>query len=374
VGGFRPGDNRCKGHRLTASPTERKWGGIGMTAAKVAIIMAALGMPALFAPGLVRVRGRIPPGVWGFCAALLCLAPLAAPWVLAGRGSPLGTWLVGIVGGIVMIRAIDWLARPRQKGDLIRIWLVLTVWPALEIEDVGIRLPRLSERIGDVIRRFGAGLAGMAGGLALAALGQTLRVPDRGFLVDGSFKSLEIYLLAGGANNLLVGVFALAGYRVFDGFRYPILAHSVLDFWSRYNVWIHRWLKRHIFEPIARRRRPALGILAVFAFSGLVHDYFFLPFAPDLFGWQLTFFVLHGLGAIAGFRLGRTFQAVAGRRVPRPLAIATTLGFVLLTAPIFIHTLDRVVDLHRDVGGWVLREIGQARHHSQQRLELLGGR
>jgi len=316
-------------------------------------------MPALFAPVLVRLRGRISPGVWGLCAALLCLAPLTAQWIAVGRASPLVTWLVGILGGIVMIRAIDWLARPRQDGDLIRVWLVLTVWPALEIEDVGIRLPRLRERIGDVIRRFGAGLAGLAVGLALAALGETLRVRNRGFLVDGSFKSLEIYLLAGGANNLLVAVFALAGYRVFDGFRYPILARSVLDFWSRYNVWIHRWLKRHIFEPIARQRRPALGILAVFAFSGLVHEYFFLPFAPDVFGWQLMFFVLHGLGAIAGFRLGRTFQAVAGRCVPRPLAIATTLGFVLLTTPIFIHSLDRVVDLHRDVGGWMLRTLGE---------------
>ena len=144
-----------------------------------------------------------------------------------------------------------------------------------------------------------------------------MRVADHGFLVDGLFKALEIYLLAGGANSLLVGTFALAGYRVLDAFRYPIFAHSVLDFWSRYNVCIHRWLKRHIFEPLARRRRPTLGILAVFAFSGLMHGYFFLPFAPDLFGWQLAFFGVHGLGAIAGFRLGRAFQAPAGRHVPR---------------------------------------------------------
>jgi len=339
-----------------------------MITARVVTILAVLGMPALVAPVLVRLRGRIPPGPWGLCAILLCLEPLAAPWVVSGLASPLATWLVGILGGIVMIRVIDWLARPRLEGNLIRVWLVLTVWPALEIEDVGIRLPRLRERIGDVIRRCAAGLAGLAGGLALAALGQTLMVPDRGFLLDGSFKSLEIYLLAGGANNLMVAAFALAGYRVFDGFRYPILAHSVLDFWSRYNVWIHRWLKRHIFEPIARRRRPALGILAVFVFSGLVHEYFFLPFAPELFGWQLTFFVLHGLGAIAGFRLGRTFQAVVGRRVPRPLAIATTLGFVLLTTPIFIHALDGVVDLHRDVGGWVLRKIGKTARPSSTAL------
>ena len=259
-----------------------------------------------------------------------------------------------------MLKAIDWLSRPRQEGELIRVWLVLTFWPALEIEDVGNPAPEAegADRGCDPPLRSGHGRSGgSAWRWPLSA--RSSAVPDTGFLLDGSFKSLEIYLLAGGANNLLVAAFALAGYRVSDGFRYPILAHSVLDFWSRYNVWIHRWLKRHIFEPIVRRRRPVLGILAVFAFSGLLHEYFFVPFALDLLGWQLTFFVLHGLGAIAGFRLGRAFQAVAGHRVPRPLAIATTLGFVLVTAPIFIHPLDRVIDFHRDLGEWVLRKIGE---------------
>jgi hypothetical protein len=257
-----------------------------------------------------------------------------------------------------MIRAIDWLAHPRQEGDLIRIWLALTVWPALEIEDVGIRLPRLRDRIGGLLRRLTMGFAGMASGLGLATFGEFATVRDRGFLIDGALKSLEIYLLAGGANNILVAAFGLAGYRVFDGFRYPILAHSVLDFWSRYNVWIHRWLKRHVFEPFVRRRRPALGILAVFGTSGLLHDYLFLPVAPDLVGWQLAYFMLHGVGAIAGFQLGRAIRLLSGRRVSRPLAIAATLGFVLISTPIFIHSLDRVIDLHRDVGGWVLRSFG----------------
>src|SRR5262249_28501992 len=149
---------------------------------------------------------------------------------------------------------------------------------------------------------------------------------------DSSIKAMEIYLLAGGVNDLMVATFSLAGYRVSDAFRYPILAHSVLDFWSRYNVWIHRWLKRHVFEPIGRRRRrPVLGILAVFAVSGLLHEYLILVVIPELLGWQFAFFGLHGLGAISGAWLGRRYQAIAGRRTPRPLAIAATLGFVLAT-------------------------------------------
>jgi Membrane bound O-acyl transferase family len=335
-------------------------GRTGMTTlATLTATLGPLAVPALFGPLLARARGRIPSRRFCFLAILVCLAPLAAPWPAIGRLSPLSVWLVAVAGAVVMLRSIDWLARPRYENDLIRVWLALTVWPGLEIEDVAVPLASLPQRCRLVRQRLAAGFACSVCGLALAALGQRLGVPDRGLLLDNSCKVLEIYLLASGGNHLLVASFAIAGYRVFDAFRYPILAHSVLDFWSRYNVWIHRWFKRNIFRPIARRwHRPAAGILAVFAISGIAHEYLFLPVAPELLGWQLTFFGIHGLGALAGIQLGRAFQVRTGRRVPRPLAIATTLAFVLATTPLFIHCLDAIVDLHRDLGGWLLRNLG----------------
>jgi D-alanyl-lipoteichoic acid acyltransferase DltB (MBOAT superfamily) len=197
----------------------------------------------------------------------------------------------------------------------------------------------------------------------MTAAGQWLDLPARGPWLDSSLKVLEIYALAGGANDLMVAAFALAGYRVTDGFRYPILARSVLDFWSRYNVWIHRWLEQHVFVPIGRRRRnPVAGILAVFAISGLFHEYLFVVAVPELIGRQFAFFGLHGLGAVGGAWLGRRYRAIAGRRAPRALAIAATIGFVLLTAPLFIGCLDRVLDLHRDVGRRVLGVLGGNRN------------
>ena len=187
-------------------------------------------------------------------------------------------WLVAIAGGIVMLKAVDWMVYPRHQDDLVRVGLVLTFWPALAIEDVLIREPSLGARIQPTSRRIVSGSMGVAFGLTLTAVGRAMGFPDRDFWLDNTFKVLEICLLAGGSNNLLVAAFALAGYRIFDGFRYPILARSILDFWSRYNVWIHRWLKRNIFEPIGRRRRmPVVGILAVFGFSGLVHDSYSFP-------------------------------------------------------------------------------------------------
>jgi hypothetical protein len=37
------------------------------------------------------------------------------------------------------------------------------------------------------------------------------------------------------------------------------------------------------------------------------------------------------------------------------------LTFVLLTAPVFIHCLDRVIDLHRGIGASVLRKLEVSR-------------
>jgi len=331
-----------------------------MTTGRVAAVLAILAVPALCAPLLARARSRMPRRLWCSCAGLIAVAPLAVPWVVARRASPLSVWLVAIAGAITMVKAIDWLSRPRQEQDLIRVWLVLTVWPALAIEDVGVPIAKMRDRMRLVLTRLGVGSVAGVCGLTLTALGQGYGAAERGFLIDSSLKAIEIGLLAGAANHVLVAAFALAGYRIKDGFRYPFFAHSVLDFWSRYNVWIHGWLKRNIFEPIARRRRkPVMGVLAVFTFSGLAHEYLFMPVSLELLGWQLAFFLAHGLGAISGVGLGWGFERVVGRRVPRALAVATTLAFVLLTAPLFLHSLDRVVDLHRGLGAWVLATIGR---------------
>jgi hypothetical protein len=327
-----------------------------MMTARILAVLVLLGFPAIFAPVLVRAGTRIPGWSRRLLATVICLVPLAAPWLTAPHTSLLTVCLVAIAAGIVMIKAIDWLVRPRRSDDLVRVWLVLSVWPALQIEDVAVPLSGPTDRFSVMRKRFAAGVPAIASGLALAALGQKLGIPARGVLLDSTWKTLEIYLLAGGSNHLLVGSFALAGFQVRDAFRYPILAHSILDFWSRYNVWIHRWLKQHIFRPIGlRRRTPMLGILAVFATSGLLHEYLFLPVDREVLGWQFAFFSVHGLGAVASAGAGRAFARILGRRPPRVLAIAATLAFVLLTAPLFIHCLDRVLDLHRGLGAWILR-------------------
>ena len=101
-----------------------------MTIVRILAVLAVLGVPAVLAPFLVRAGGQVSERLWTFCAAIICVIPLAAPWLLIGVVSPLSVWLVAIAGGIVMLKAIDWLARPRREHDVARVWLALTFWPA----------------------------------------------------------------------------------------------------------------------------------------------------------------------------------------------------------------------------------------------------
>jgi hypothetical protein len=329
-----------------------------MMAARVVLVMSALAVPAIFAPSLARSRGQAPSKLWLICAEFVALSPLLAPWALVGVGSSLCVWLVAIQAKIAMLKTIDFLTHRRPGISLVRARLFLTVLPGLAVEDMG-RLIAQTERWQILWRRLCAAIPGLSLGLILTALGQRLDLPSRAILLDSSFKTVEIYLLAGGLNHLLVAAFACAGFRLSDGFRYPIFARSVLDFWCRYDVWIHHWLKRNIFVPLGlRNRKPALAILTVFAYSGVAHEYLFVPVTTDLLGWQFAFFSLHGVAAISGHWLGRVYQKVMVRRVSRPIGVLATLGFVFATAPIFIHCLDRVLDLHRDLGAWVLRMTG----------------
>jgi hypothetical protein len=331
----------------------------GMTVQRVIAIVAILIVPALCAPALARARGTMRPKLWLVAAIIVCMVPVSAPWLSIGVGSPRTTCLVATVGTIGAIRVLGWLAHPRYADDRLRVILALSVWPALEVDDVLIRLPPFTQRIGEVAWRLAAGLASVAGSLALCAVGEKLRVSDRGLVLDSLFKTVEVYLLATGGNHLLIGAFGLAGYRVFDGFRYPILPRSVLLFWSRYDVCINRWLKRNIFRPMIRKgRSPATAVVVAFAFSGLGHEFIFVPAAPDLAGWQLGFFLLHGTGALAGAGIGRAYQGRTGRRLPSPIAVAGTIAFLLATTPVFLHCIDRIVDMHRDVGGLVVRILG----------------
>lgn len=127
--------------------------------------------------------------------------------------------------------------------------------------------------------------------LILKGLFLKLVIADRcGVIVDEFFSSITdfdgyFYLFA----NLLFtfqilfdfsaycliakGVAHIIGVQLSLNFNQPYLATSLSDFWRRWHITLHIWLKQFIFYPIKKKTNWIIALGSTFNVSGLWHGY-----------------------------------------------------------------------------------------------------
>lgn len=119
-----------------------------------------------------------------------------------------------------------------------------------------------------------------------------------------------VFVLHFGVFHLLSLGWRLAGIKAEPIMNFPILAHSISDFWGRrWNSAFRDLAFGQVFRPLARHIGAARATLAVFTLSGLIHD--FVISAPVDSGWggPTVYFVIQGFGLLLersdfGQRLG----------------------------------------------------------------------
>jgi hypothetical protein len=104
---------------------------------------------------------------------------------------------------------------------------------------------------------------------------------------------------------------------------------------------VSRWLGEHVFRPLARRRRPGLGALLAFAGSAAFHAYGAwvglglvegLPMAACVLAYFLVQAVIIAMERWLGVR-----------RWPPWAGHAWTVGWMVVTAPLFVEPAAQVV-------------------------------
>jgi hypothetical protein len=116
----------------------------------------------------------------------------------------------------------------------------------------------------------------------------------------------------------------------------PYLATSPRDFWGRrWNVLFRHIFHGLIFLPVAKRLGVVVGSLAVFAVSGLLHEFLNHIVFHDASGENLVFFLVHG-GACLVQSLVQRSQSLRPL-CPNNKVLAWFLNavFFLTTAPFF---------------------------------------
>jgi hypothetical protein len=188
---------------------------------------------------------------------------------------------------------------------------------------------------------YRAGRAVLKGVLlgALLMLGQALPEMHE-IVVVRVYWCLSCAYLAtsGGADVLSALVMFIGSHQAQEMFRWPPLADSPRDFWSRrWNLMFRNAVHRLIFVPLRGPERPALIVALVFAYSALVHEYLVFAALGYTGGHMTAFFALHGAATLLHGVVAR------GWRLPRALAIALHLAWLGLTSPLFFAPLWEII-------------------------------
>ena len=273
-------------------------------------ILGALALPFLIPPTWTIVR--MLATVWGAVLAFKV-------WDLAGHGA----------------------SDPRMLANPARALFWLFIPPDSRVPDDAAQARR-TRAAG--IRRLVRGLVFVALALGLWAVEIRWPAVHQNPWLEAFWALWLTWAAMAAVSDSLGGLAMLTGWHVGPLFDTPVLARSPRDFWSRrWNLFVHRWMRRHVFVPAGGRRRPLRGIAATFAASALMHEYVViagLGRIPEHVGWMTIFFALQGaavaLEAAAMRRFGR------GPWLPRPLAVVLHLVWFTATGPLFFAPLGEI--------------------------------
>jgi alginate O-acetyltransferase complex protein AlgI len=147
-------------------------------------------------------------------------------------------------------------------------------------------------------------LVGWVSGLACTALGLWLAGPARAGLgaddlvVSGALGMAAIVLMLHfGLFRLLAALWRLAGYDVRPIMNAPLMATSLVEFWSRrWNLAFRDLSRQLVLRPLAPRIGAAGAMWCVFLFSGVVHDLVITVPAGGGYGGPTVYFLVQATG------------------------------------------------------------------------------
>ncbi len=268
---------------------------------------------------------------WGLFATLLLLAlTIARPWAAWWR--IVATWTAAYLG----FKALLLLHTPASALGGLTWWRYLgfTVgWLGMDVAPW--TRPAASVPGAIVRQRLIKGLViGLAGGATLLLI-LALPLPERWRLAQAwcAFVAGVIAVFFG-ATSLLTAFWNGLGRAVQPLFDQPVYASSLSDWWGRrWNLSVHMVLTLVIWQPLRERIGVAWAATAVFAASGLLHEYLLSYPARGGWGGPTAYFAIQAAGMYAERQrpLRRWLHKQRLRR------IYWTLGITLLPGPLLFH-------------------------------------
>ena len=301
----------------------------GLCAAISQLMFFAYTQMGLFAAIMLTAGRSI---IQRLCAAFLVTCAFVLAWYAVGM--PLARGLLAFLAASSLFVAVKIAFSPEERLSIRERLLQAVTLPS------SMRAGRVPAKLSpQAVGRIVIDLTLV--GLALLVLLHTRHLVGAIYCIERlSAGVLLLYAVAQFFFDFVSVCFLAAGSSLDSLHRTPIAARSLAEFWSqRWNRVVSAWLHMFVFLPLARRRRPRLGVFCAFLVSGVLHSWVILV-AIGISGALaiLLFFVVQGAFVLAEHRL----------RIhawPVPVARGWTLVVLLASSPLIIDPYLRVFDL-----------------------------
>ena len=150
----------------------------------------------------------------------------------------------------------------------------------------------------------------------------------------------------------IVNLHRLRGYEVSEFFLNPFRSSSPGEFWARWNIPVHEWLRADVFLKAGGRHHFWRATLFTFIVSGIFHEYTISLASNTLNGFMVTYFLIQFLA----FQMGASLHHLLSKSTlyrkmetgKSLLVIRWTLTMVSVFLPsvLFLHNLRKVFPIH----------------------------
>ena len=291
--------------------------------------LTAFSTAVLFFPAL-RMSARVRVVFLVLLAALILLTP----WMIPPEAR-IPRFLVAVYAGVLVLKMWDLhLGAARQVNPrFTEFFAFMANLPSLVHRRTGSE-PQPTPRENGII--LSKSLVGASIGLLAFNILLRLDWGSTPFLVEHVLKASAFFVGASGFFSAFAALArALGGYAP-EPMTRPLSARTPAEFWRRYNRWTGEGLREDLFRPIGGRRHPVAATLAVFAFSGLLHEYVFSAGVGRVQGFQLAFFLMQGVAVVLTARV----------KPGRIIGVGTTFAFNALTSVLFFASIHGIAPFY----------------------------
>jgi hypothetical protein len=264
-------------------------------------------------------------------ALVVAVVTLGLPFVVHVE-PPLLAFIVALLACWGTVRVVDLCRERPARSWRLRVWHVLAAFDTRDTTRVPARVDRPT--LSSAVAHAAFGGAGLA--LLVYAVPQ-FAGPTRA-TVRWLGGAIFVYGVAGAVADGVRSSYLLVGVSVPPIQRAPVFARTLREFWGqRWNRVVGRWLRETLFVPLARRRRPATGLLLAFVVSALLHGYLTLASVGlDMAIPMTAFFLVQGVLVL----VERGLRVERWRPVPARIWFFTSM---LVSLPLFVEPMLAVV-------------------------------